>query len=195
MKNQDNIEKTVKTSENNDLQFESVNSNIQDLDAIKKILTRAELPPLKEISDMIMEVAKKSTNSEYCYVAYVDPKNGDSVGVSFSHMTEECNAYAEMGEARFPVRKDGTYGGLLGYSLDTGKSFYVRDPASHPAAHGMPPGHEPVDQFLSVPVIHEEDILGQIVLGNPKKDYDNHHLEIADEIADVYGLALKKLLY
>lgn len=195
MKNQDNIEKTVKTSENNDLQFESVNSNIQDLDAIKKILTRAELPPLKEISDMIMEVAKKSTNSEYCYVAYVDRKNGDSVGVSFSHMTEECNAYAEMGEARFPVRKDGTYGGLLGYSLDTGKSFYVRDPASHPAAHGMPPGHEPVDQFLSVPVIHEEDILGQIVLGNPKKDYDNHHLEIADEIADVYGLALKKLLY
>ena len=55
--------------------------------------------------------------------------------------------------------------------------------------------HEQVDQFLSVPAIHEGDILGQIVLGNPEEDYTTHHLEIADEIADVYAVALKKLLY
>jgi GAF domain-containing protein len=144
---------------------------------------------------MIMEIAKKATNSKHCYVAYVDPKNGDSVGVSFSHMTQECDSYAELGEARFPIRDDGTYGGLLGYSLDTGKSFYVHDPASHPAAHGMPPSHEQVDQFLSVPVIYGEDILGQIVLGNPEEDYTNHHLKIADKIANLYSIALKKLLY
>ncbi len=199
MNHQDNFNKTANTSESNESQLESINSNnpedIPKLDYLKKILTNEKLPSLKEISDMIMKIAKHATNSQHCYVAYVDPKNGDSVGVSFSHMTEECNAYAELGEARFPIRKDGTYGGLLGYSLDTGKSFYVRDPVSHPAAHGMPPGHEQVDQFLSVPAIHEGDILGQIVLGNPEEDYTNHHLEIADEIADVYAVALKKLLY
>jgi GAF domain-containing protein len=199
LKNQDNFKKSVKTLKSNESQFESINSNtsedIPELDNIKKILKNEKLPPLKEISDIIMEIAKKATNSKHCYVAYVDPKNGDSVGVSFSHMTQECDSYAELGEARFPIRDDGTYGGLLGYSLDTGKSFYVHDPASHPAAHGMPPSHEQVDQFLSVPVIYGEDILGQIVLGNPEEDYTNHHLKIADKIANLYSIALKKLLY
>jgi GAF domain-containing protein len=199
LNHQGNFKKSSNSTKNNELQLESINStnseDIPELDYLKKILTSEKLPTLKEISNMIMEIAKKSTDSEHCYVAYVDPKNGDSVGVSFSHMTEECDAYAKLGEARFPVRKNGTYGGLLGYSLDTGKSFYVRDPASHPAAHGMPPGHEHVDQFLSVPVIYEGNILGQIVLGNPKENYTHHHLEIADKIANVYSLALKKLLY
>ena len=55
--------------------------------------------------------------------AYVDPINKDSVGISFSQMTESCQMYADQGEARFQIREDGTYGGLLGYSLDTGESF------------------------------------------------------------------------
>lgn len=169
--------------------------DIHELDSLKDVMAQKKPPSLKEISDRIMEIAKKATASKHCYVAYVDPENGDSVGVSFSHMTGECEAYKEMGEARFPVRKDGTYGGLLGYSLDTGKAFYVKNPASHPAAHGMPKGHVEVEQFLSVPVMHEGNILGQIVLGNPEKDYNDRHLQIAGKIADVYGSLLNRILY
>lgn len=167
---------------------------VEEIDT-KEILSADKLLSIKEISDIIMALAKRVTHSEHCYVAYVDPENGDSVGVSFSHMTGECDAYAEMGEARFPIRKDGTYGGLLGYSLDTGKSFYVNNPTSHPAAHGMPPGHIEVKQFLSVAVINQGDVLGQIVLGNPDEDYNKHHLEIADKIADLYGVELRRILY
>lgn len=167
----------------------------KELDSIKDLILTGELSSLKEISQMILEVSKRLTQSQYCYVAYVDPENKDSVGISFSHMTESCEYYERIGEARFPQRKDGTYGGLLGYSLDTGESFYVHDPASHPAAHGIPPGHVPVDQFLSVPVLNRGEILGQIVLGNPIEDYSAHHLKIVNKIADVYGVALRKLLY
>lgn len=184
---------------NHEYNFKSINSDnprdIPGLDSLKEILVSDELPPLKEISDMILEIAKAATRSEHCYVAYIDPLNGDSVGVSFSQMTVECDDYRKLGEARFPMRKDGTYGGLLGYSLDTGKSFFVHDPLSHPAAHGIPPGHVKVSQFLSVPAMYGEDILGQIVLGNPEEDYTAYHLKIADEIADVFGIALKNLLY
>ena len=151
---------------------------------------------LKEVSDVIMKKAKYLTRSQHCYIAYVDPENRDSVGISFSHMTGECDMYEKMGEARFKVRKDGSYGGLLGYSLDTGKSFYVHDIRSHPKAHGLPPKHMPVEQFLSVPVIYKDDmILGQIVLGNPKDDYNEDHLEITEKIADLYALVLDKYLY
>jgi GAF domain-containing protein len=150
---------------------------------------------LKEISDVIMEESKHLTSSENCYMAYVDPKNNDSVGISFSHMTGGCQMYADMGEARFKVRKDGSYGGLLGYSLDTGESFYIHNPELHPAAHGLPEGHVPVDQFLSVPVKHKEKIIGQIVLGNPKKDYSSLDVDITDTLADIYAVAINKLVY
>jgi len=89
----------------------------------KKIRYMQQNSSLKEISDVIMEESKRLTHSKNCYVAYIDPKNKDSVGISFSHMTGGCQMYAEMGEARFKIRSDGTYGGLLGYSLDTGESF------------------------------------------------------------------------
>ena len=38
---------------------------------------------LKEFSDLVMEETKRLTSSENCYVAYVDPSNKDSVGISF----------------------------------------------------------------------------------------------------------------
>ena len=149
---------------------------------------------LKDISDVIMDESIRLTRSKNCYVAYVDPKNKDSVGISFSHMTGECQMYADKGEARFKMRKDGTYGGLLGYSLDTGESFYIHNPSKHPAAHGLPEGHVPVLQFLSVPVKYDDRILGQIVLGNPENDYSSHDVDLTDSVADIYAIALNKLL-
>ncbi len=150
---------------------------------------------LNEISDIIMDESKRLTSSENCYIAYVDPINQDSVGISFSHMTDSCQMYADKGEARFKIRKDGTYGGLLGYSLDTGESFYINNPEVHPAAHGLPEGHVPVSQFLSVPVIYNDIVIGQIVLGNPEKDYTSLDVDITDAVADIYSYAIKKLVY
>jgi GAF domain-containing protein len=150
---------------------------------------------LKEISDAVFEEVTVLTRSRHCYVAYVDPENRDSVGISFSHLTGGCQYYADLGEARFKILPDGTYGGLLGYSLDTGESFFTHNPKNHPAAHGLPPGHEPVEQFLSVAVKHDGDILGQIVLGNPEEKYGLKDLEIAEEIASTYGLVLREFLY
>lgn len=161
----------------------------------KKIVNMLPTSSLKEISDVVMDESKRLTCSKNCYVAYVDPENKDSVGISFSHMTGSCQMYSDMGEARFKIRKKGTYGGLLGYSLDTGKSFYILNPSLHPAAHGLPKGHVPVSQFLSVPVKFNANILGQIVLGNPEKDYNTLDVDFADAVANIYAIAIKKLLY
>jgi GAF domain-containing protein len=168
----------------------------EDINVLRaKILNMLQDFTLKEISDVVLEETKNLLKSRSCYVAFVDPENGDSVGISFSHLTESCKMYEEVGEARFKVLKDGSYGGLLGYSLDSGESLYVHDIKNHPAAHGLPPGHEPVNQFLSVPVIYEGEILGQIVAGNPEEDYTPEHVEIAEKIADMYSIILKELLY
>jgi GAF domain-containing protein len=175
--------------------FFKSNSKLEEKnELINQITNISDSYSIKEISDLIHEEARELTDSRFCYVAYIDPENKDSVGISFTHMTGECKMYEEIGEARFKVQKDGSYGGLLGYSLDTGISFYVHDIASHPVAHGLPPGHVPVKQFLSVPVIYNSKILGQIVLGNPEEDYNDNHLKIAQKIADFYSIILDKCL-
>lgn len=156
-----------------------------------RILSMITTSTLKEISDVVYDEVTVLTGSKNCYVAFLDPENKDSVGISFSHLTPGCQYYKELGEARFKIRKDGTYGGLLGYSLDTGDSFFTHDPKNHPAANGLPPGHEHVSQFLSVAVKNEDDILGQIVLANPKEKYSQEHLKIAEKIADIYAIVLK----
>lgn len=161
----------------------------------RKIINMLPDSSLKEISDIIMEECLRLTQSESCYLAYVDPENGDSIGISFSHMTDDCQMYEDIGEARFKIKKDGTYGGLLGYSLDTGESFYIHNPMLHHASHGLPDGHAPVSQFLSVPVKYKDKIIGQIVLGNPIKDYTSFEVDLTDTIADIYSVVLKKLFY
>ena len=60
---------------------------------------------LKEISDIIMDESKRLTGSENRYMAYVDPINQDSVGISFSHMTDGCQMYADKGEACLKLEK------------------------------------------------------------------------------------------
>ena len=195
MKVEENLKFPDKFSKTREIVIEVIESYIQSGDKNQiPDLDVSTAFSLKEISDIILEEAVKLTGSKYCYVAYVDPKNKDSVGISFTKMTPECDMYVEIGEARFPVRKDGTYGGLLGYSLDTGKSFYTQDVTTHEAAHGIPEGHTPVKQFLSVPVFSSGKLTGQIVLGNPQEDYTDKDLGITDKIADFYGVILEKLL-
>ncbi|MTK63815.1 MAG: GAF domain-containing protein [Methanobacterium sp.] len=168
----------------------------KDIDDIRTCVSgMLESSSFKAISDLIMDDAKKLTASENCYLAYVDPVNKDSVGISFSHMTGECQMYSEIGEARFKIRNDGTYGGLLGYSLDTGESFFIHNPSLHPAAHGLPQGHVPVNEFLSVPAKYDENIIGQIVLGNPENSYTSLDVDLTDALADIYALAIHNFLY
>jgi GAF domain-containing protein len=168
----------------------------EDIKSLKKmVLNLLPTSSLKEISEIIMKESKRLTDSENCYIAYVDPENKDSVGISFSHMTGGCQMYEDIGEARFKIRQNGTYGGLLGYSLDTGESFYIHNPSLHPAAHGLPNDHVPVSQFLSVPVKDGKKIIGQIVLGNPKRDYTTMDVDVTDAVAEIYSYTLKKLIY
>jgi GAF domain-containing protein len=194
MKAEKSLKNMDKSSRIKGIMVEFIESYVHGEDNyIKDVLDASCGFSLKEISDIVLEEAIRLTDSKYCYVAYVDPENSDSVGVSFTKMTSECDTYEEIGEARFPVRKNGTYGGLLGYSLDTGKSFYTQDVTTHEAAHGIPEGHVPVKQFLSVPVFSNGKLTGQIVLANPKKDYTDKDLEITERIAAFYGIILEKL--
>ncbi|MEW6266352.1 MAG: PAS domain S-box protein [Thermodesulfobacteriota bacterium] len=148
---------------------------------------------LEEIADLILDRAKLLTDSAHGYVSAIDPARGDNVGYTLTKMTDQCRLEGETRRIVFPRGPDGRYGGLWGLALDTRQGFYTNAPQDHPAAKGLPPGHVPVDRFLSVPVTLNQELVGQIALANPGRDYNDRDLEAVGRLAGFHALAIQKM--
>jgi signal transduction histidine kinase len=94
--------------------------------------------------------------------------------------------------ARFPKGRDG-YNALWGHSLNTKEAFYTNDPSGHPAFKNCaPPGHVPIERFLSVPALFGDKVAGQIALANPSRDYNDRDLEIITRLAAIFAIAMDR---
>jgi PAS domain S-box-containing protein len=151
-------------------------------------------PDNKAVAQQVLDYAKELTQSQYGYVAYIDPINGDMISYTLSELMEtHCGLPADQQSTTFSRNPDGTYPSLWGHSLNTLESFIADDPAKHPAAKGLPKGHIPIDNMLSVPVLFAGDLVGQISLANAPTGYSQHHLRAVEQLAEVYALALHRI--
>jgi PAS domain S-box-containing protein len=162
--------------------------------AINSILEPLLAPEcsIAEIGQVVLEQARKLTKSEHGYVNETDPENGDQVSLTLTEMLGKECSMCVPNQARFPKGPDGIYPGLWGHSLNTRKSFFTNTPDRHPASKGLPNGHVSLERFLSVPVFFGDELVGQIALANPERDYDEKDLELIEKLAGYYGLGLQK---
>lgn len=161
-------------------------------DAINSIFERL-LSPTCSLTDIAMTVLEKSRNltqSKHGYVNETDPITGDQISLTLTRMFGKDCEIKDPGQIRFPKGPDGIYPGLWGHSLNNRLAFYTNDPSSHAASKGIPSGHVPLERFLSVPVIYGNDLVGQIALSNPLRDYNDADLKIIEKIASYYALAI-----
>lgn len=156
------------------------------------------ISPFSSIQDISFPIKGESmalTGSEHGYVATIDPKNKDLVNQTLTKMMPaKCQIYEKdiPEEVRFPIGPDGLYSGLWGHSLNTKEPFYTNKPDEHPTSKGVPEGHIKMDRFLSVPVMLGEDLVGQIALANPGRDYSDDDLNAVERIAEFYALAIQR---
>jgi PAS domain S-box-containing protein len=148
---------------------------------------------IEEIAGVILHGARSLTGSEHGYVSSFDPVSGDMVAHTLTEMLGNACQIAE-GESCiiFPRGSDGRYPGLWGASLNAQEALYVNDVASHPASSGTPEGHIPLERFLSVPVVLGDELVGQIALANPQRDYADRDLDAARRLAEFYALAIQR---
>jgi PAS domain S-box-containing protein len=152
------------------------------------------LSTIENIANKILEQTMKLTGSKYGYVSERDSINGDMIVHTFKEMLkEECNLSEENKKISFSVGNDGFYGGLWGHSLNTEKAFYTNSAKNHKASKGLPEGHIPVEKFLSVPVMLDKELVGQIALTGPARDYMERDLIAIKRFANFYALSIQRL--
>jgi PAS domain S-box-containing protein len=148
---------------------------------------------IADIAAIVLEYSKMLTDSEIGYVSEIDPFTGDNIIHSFTNML--IKGYQIGGEVKrkiYPRLPDGTYPELWGRALNTKEFFYTNEPSLHDQSFGIPDMDAPIRRFLSVPVLLDSKLVGQITLANPQKDYMENDLVTVRRLASLYAIAINR---
>lgn len=149
----------------------------------------------EELANLVLEEAKSFTKSEHGFVSVIDPHTGDNVCYTLADMMKQLDTYPEIDPSlRFPMGENGEYDGLWGHALNTLKGFYTNSPAQHEAARGFPEHHVTINNYLSVPAIIGDKLVGQISLANSESGYTDKDLAAIERFADLYAISIIRKL-
>jgi PAS domain S-box-containing protein len=147
---------------------------------------------LQDAANITLSYAKSLTGSNHGYVSSIDPETKDHVGHTLTEMMKKHCKVDKGQDVRFPVDKDGTYGGLWGHSLNTNEAFFTNSPAKHKASRGLPKGHIDLKNFLSVPAMVGDNLVGQIALANSSRDYTDRDMQAVKRLSSSYAIAVMR---
>lgn len=115
---------------------------------------------LENISENILDAAKRLTKSRYGFVGTFDPDQKQFI----SHtMTKDIWDDCRIPEKSIVFEK---LGGLWGWVLENRTPAMVNDMQSDPRNSGTPPGHIGISAFLGVPAMIHDQPAGLIALAN-----------------------------
>lgn len=144
------------------------------------------------IANIILNYSLTLTQSKHGYVSMIDPETCHNVCLTLTTMIgNSCRVPENDKGIIFPVGDNGKYPALWGHALNTRKAFFTNIPANLPNSIGTPQGHIPLTNFLSVPVIAEKELLGQISLANTEGLYSDMDLKVIQRIASLYAILLR----
>lgn len=82
--------------------------------------------------------------------------------------------------------------GLWGWVLNHRQSLLTNAPIDDPRSSGTPPGHIPIQRFISAPAMADGVLVGQVALVNSDRDYDERDLAQIERLADLYAMAIQR---
>jgi signal transduction histidine kinase/ActR/RegA family two-component response regulator len=162
------------------------------LASLSKIMLAAD--SISAIADEVRKRAQDLTTSSHGYTGYIDPKTGNLICPTITAMLgKQCRVDQQDFRIEFPHQADGSYDHLWGVSLNSRQPFYTNEPAEHPCAHGLPAGHMTLANFLSVPILFNDTLMGQIAVANTPEGYQDKDVDALERLGRLYALALNRI--
>jgi PAS domain S-box-containing protein len=169
---------------------------LEESGAIATLSTMLISPTLSviELSKIVLGFATSLTDSQHGFVSSVDPATRSVVSHTLTDMMEDgaCGMVKKERPLEFPIGADGEYPSLWGHPLNTRKPFYTNSPAEHESSAGVPEGHIRLQNFLSVPVLYGDELVGQISVANSSRDYDDDDADVVSKLAGIYAVAFQR---
>ncbi|WP_347488777.1 diguanylate cyclase [Desulfoscipio sp. XC116] len=140
----------------------------------------------EDISELILDYVTRLTDSAFSCVGYIDPRTGCLVSPAMSkNIWHVCQV-----EDKDTVVKE--FGGLWSWVLDNGQPIMTNDAIRDPRSTGVPEGHLPIHRFLSVPVMFNKKLVGQIAVANANREYTEKDKMLAERLATLYAIVVQR---
>ncbi len=137
---------------------------------------------LEDIASRVLNHGKDLTGSKYGYVGYVAPETNSLVYAALS--ADNCRSAAAKSISAIPP-------GLRGWVLENKKPLLSNSPEHDERWGGTPKGHVPITRFISAPALLGDELVGQVALANPERDYDENDLSVVERLAAFFALAIQ----
>jgi len=144
---------------------------------------------IQKIASVVYDWAMSIIGSQYAYIGSLD-ESGNSMTTYKMDAMMEAGCRIDSPESIVFEKRNGQFPSLWGYSLNMGRPFYTNDVGNHPLSEGVPEGHVEVKQFLSAPCHYEDQLVGQIAVANPGRDFTDDDLELLETLASLFALGI-----
>ena len=154
-----------------------VNKAIADLSGT--LLSRASI---KTISAMVLEIARRLTESSLGYVGYINAETGNFLYASLD-MTISKDGNINFQEMdKIPI-----------LAMEKRHGFFSNSASGDRRSFKGPLHGASLERFVWVPSLMGETQVGQISLANSTRDYDQKDVELLQRLADIYAVALLRM--
>ena len=126
----------------------------------------------EDIYGEVLRIVLDAMASKHGVFGYID----DDGSLVCPSMTRDIWDQCQMSDKTIVFPRE-TWSGLWGRSLVEKKTLWSNEPLS------VPEGHIHVLRALTVPIIHQEKVVGHLMVGNKATDYDEQDRELLERIA------------
>jgi PAS domain S-box-containing protein len=140
----------------------------------------------EDISKQVLEQANLLTNSRFGFIGYIDPQSGHLI---INAITKEIWQNYEAVSKKVVFKK---FTGLWGWVLKNRQTLLCNEPDEDPRSTGTPEGHIPIINFIGVPAMVEDNLVGIVAVANKKENFEENDARIIERLAAVYALVLRQ---
>jgi len=141
---------------------------------------------IEDVSGFVLEKAKTFTDSSFGFAGYIDRETGFLVSPTLTETVwDRCRV-----QGKDHIFSE--FSGLWGWVLENREPLYTNEVAADPRSTGVPPGHIPIDSFLSVPAMIGGELVGQIAVANSARAYEKKDISDLEKIAHLYAISINE---
>lgn len=131
----------------------------------------------------VLDIVLKAVKSQKGSLGYIE----ESGALVCPTMTKDVWDQCIIPDKTIVFERD-TWAGLWGKSLVEKKPLYSNKPLS------VPQGHIPIYRALSIPILFQNELIGQITVANKRTDYTKEDIKLMESITNYIAPVLKARL-